>query len=47
MAAISPEKAQELRLILHDAATQCSERCLYQSAKWYDIPKLAISTSKA
>jgi anaphase-promoting complex subunit 8 len=27
---------QELRWQLESAAIKCSERCLYQSAKWYE-----------
>jgi Anaphase promoting complex subunit 8 / Cdc23 len=32
--ALSPEVAQELQERLSEAAIKCSERCLYQSAKW-------------
>lgn len=30
------ENVQELKFRLEDATIKCSERCLYQSAKWYD-----------
>lgn len=29
------EKAQLLGATLQEAVVKCSERCLYQSAKWY------------
>jgi hypothetical protein len=31
---LSPELAQELQERLSEAVIKCSERCLYQSAKW-------------
>ena len=31
---LSPEVAQELQERLSEAVIKCSERCLYQSAKW-------------
>ena len=37
MATFSAENALELRSNLLAAAMQCSERCLYQSAKWYRL----------
>jgi hypothetical protein len=36
MATITKQDADHLRATLEDAALRCSERCLYQSAKWYD-----------
>jgi anaphase-promoting complex subunit 8 len=35
MATITKQDADHLRATLEDAALRCSERCLYQSAKWY------------
>lgn len=32
---LTPEIVQTLRFQLESAAVKCSERCLYQSAKWY------------
>lgn len=29
------ENIRELRFRLEDGSIKCSERCLYQSAKWY------------
>lgn len=29
------ERIKELRFGLEDSVIKCSERCLYQSAKWY------------
>ncbi|KAL8831251.1 MAG: hypothetical protein Q9191_000971 [Dirinaria sp. TL-2023a] len=34
MAGISEEQTAQLRLTLQNAVVKCSERCLYQSAKW-------------
>lgn len=31
---LTPELAQELQERLSEVAVKCSERCLYQSAKW-------------
>jgi hypothetical protein len=31
---LSPELAQEIQERLAEVAIKCSERCLYQSAKW-------------
>lgn len=31
------ENIKELRWRLEEAAIKCSERCLYQSAKWYSL----------
>jgi hypothetical protein len=31
---LSPELAQEMQERLAEVAIKCSERCLYQSAKW-------------
>lgn len=36
MAAFTKQNADHLRATLQDAVLRCSERCLYQSAKWYD-----------
>lgn len=36
MSAFTRNNAEELRLTLVDAVVRCSERCLYQAAKWYD-----------
>lgn len=30
-----------LRASLQDAVVKCSERCLYQSAKWYGVPMIS------
>ncbi|MCJ1446658.1 MAG: Anaphase-promoting complex subunit 23 [Stictis urceolatum] len=35
MAGFSRQNAEQLRATLLDATIKCSERCLYQSAKWY------------
>lgn len=35
------ENIKELRFHLEDAAVKCSERCLYQSAKW-SYPRLSF-----
>ncbi|KAL6878895.1 TPR-like protein [Trichoderma novae-zelandiae] len=32
--ALSPHEVAQLRVALQDAVVKCSERCLYQSAKW-------------
>lgn len=37
---------QELKYRFEDAAIKCSERCLYQSAKWYD-PDLASKMKRS
>jgi len=34
MAALGKANADQLRITLQDAVIKCSERCLYQSAKW-------------
>ena len=35
MPAFSRHNADQLRFTLQQATVKCSERCLYQSAKWY------------
>ena len=32
---LTKQETQQLRSALQDAVVKCSERCLYQSAKWY------------
>ncbi len=34
MAKFTARNAEQLRAILQDAVVKCSERCLYQTAKW-------------
>lgn len=34
-AQFTDENIKELKFRLEDAAIKCSERCLYQSGKWY------------
>ncbi|KAI9807106.1 MAG: hypothetical protein M1825_005823 [Sarcosagium campestre] len=34
MAGFGPREIEQLRTLLQDATVKCSERCLYQSAKW-------------
>jgi hypothetical protein len=34
------DNIRELQHRLEDAAIKCSERCLYQSAKWLTVPVL-------
>lgn len=36
MSAFESKHFFDLRRVFQDAAVMCSERCLYQSAKWYD-----------
>jgi hypothetical protein len=36
------DNIKELKYRLEDAAIKCSERCLYQSAKWYDARALYL-----
>ena len=38
MAAFTKANAEQLRYTLQDAVVKCSDRCLYQSAKWYVDP---------
>ena len=46
MAGMNEQQTAQLRLTLHDAVVRCSERCLYQSAKWCDyMEKLDIYLS--
>lgn len=35
-----------LRASLQDAIVKCSERCLYQSAKWYCVPATSSYTQE-
>ena len=35
MADFSRDRSEQLRRQLQEAVVKCSERCLYQSAKWY------------
>ena len=37
MTAFSKKDADQLKYTLQDAVVKCSERCLYQSAKWSDL----------
>lgn len=37
-ATFTEDNIKELKYRLEDAAIKCSERCLYQSAKWYKPP---------
>ena len=37
MAGLSNTENQQMRLRLQDAVVKCSERGLYQSAKWYGM----------
>ncbi len=44
MAAFSKANADQLRNTLQEAVVKCSERCLYQSAKWYnDAPNIPFT----
>lgn len=42
---LTEKETKQLRAALQDAVVKCSERCLYQSAKWY-VFRPARSTSK-
>lgn len=42
-AEINVELIVELRDRLTEASVKCSERCLYQSAKWYAIDKVPVT----
>ena len=35
MAAYGRSNTEQVRKLLQEAVVKCSERCLYQSAKWY------------
>jgi anaphase-promoting complex subunit 8 len=35
--ALNERETGQLRAALQEAVVKCSERCLYQSAKWYYI----------
>lgn len=35
--AFTEENIRDLKCRLEDATIKCSERCLYQSAKWWDL----------
>lgn len=41
--ALTKDDIEELRSRLEDAVIKCSERCLYQSAKWYIVNVLATN----
>lgn len=48
MPAFSKASAEYLRNALQEAVVKCSERCLYQSAKWYeDLPEMLRFWSKS
>ena len=34
--ALNERETSQLRAALQEAVVKCSERCLYQSAKWYE-----------
>jgi len=36
---LTRQETIQLRETLQDAVVKCSERCLYQSAKWYFTPE--------
>lgn len=38
MSALSPADEAQLKAQLQDAVVSCTERCLYNSAKWYGAP---------
>lgn len=42
--ALNPREQAQLRSALQEAVVKCSERCLYQSSKWYYIttPRLVV-----
>src|SRR2546423_3924101 len=42
---LKPREAQQLRAALQEAVVKCSERCLYQSAKWYSRFNLGTPTT--
>lgn len=44
MVVLSKEDAHQLQIKLQDAAIRCSERCLYQSAKWFKLPSRPLSS---
>lgn len=39
---LTERETGQLRAALQEAVVKCSERCLYQSAKWYDLPTTAV-----
>lgn len=47
MVGFSDRDRDQLRQMLQDAAVKCSERCLYQSAKWYAQDELILILKKA
>lgn len=44
MSALSPAEEAQLKAQLQDAVISCTERCLYNSAKWYAIESLWAPT---
>ena len=40
--ALSSQDIAQFRTALQDAVVRCSERCLYQSSKWYVLRPLAL-----
>lgn len=40
MSALSQAEEAQLKAQLQDAVVSCTERCLYNSAKWYAAPQL-------
>lgn len=41
---LNDRETSQLRSALQEAVVKCSERCLYQSSKWYFLPRLFEKT---
>lgn len=47
MSGFERKHAEHIRLVFQDAALRCSERCLYQSAKWYVKLSVSVASSRS